>query len=78
MSISSPPNGRMTIPTLPRKNEELVLSAETRADAMVPASPEPLLEVRGLHKHFGGVRAVDDVSLTLLPGQTIGVIGPNG
>jgi branched-chain amino acid transport system ATP-binding protein len=37
-----------------------------------------VLEVRGLSKRFGGILAVDDVSLTVLPGQTVSVIGPNG
>ncbi|MDP9364338.1 MAG: ABC transporter ATP-binding protein, partial [Chloroflexota bacterium] len=37
-----------------------------------------MLEVRDLRKRFGGVRAVDGVSLRVLPGQTVSVIGPNG
>jgi branched-chain amino acid transport system ATP-binding protein len=37
-----------------------------------------LLEVRGVHKHFGGVHAVNDVSLDLDAGQILGLIGPNG
>ncbi|HEY1454875.1 MAG TPA: ABC transporter ATP-binding protein [Candidatus Dormibacteraeota bacterium] len=41
-----------------------------------PASP--LLEVRGLVKHFGGVRAVDGVSFTVARGAITGLIGPNG
>ncbi|MEA2526871.1 MAG: branched-chain amino acid transport system ATP-binding protein livF [Thermomicrobiales bacterium] len=38
----------------------------------------PVLEVRNLSKRFGGVWAVDDVSLSVLPGQTVSIIGPNG
>jgi branched-chain amino acid transport system ATP-binding protein len=38
----------------------------------------PLLEVRGLKRHFGGVQAVDGVDLTLEPGEILSVIGPNG
>ena len=38
----------------------------------------PLLEVREVSKHFGGVRALDDVSLDLAAGGIIGLIGPNG
>lgn len=38
----------------------------------------PLLEVRGLVKHFGGVVALNRVALDLEPGTVLGVIGPNG
>ena len=38
----------------------------------------PLLEARGLVRAFGGVRAVDDMSLRLGAGEILGVIGPNG
>jgi len=37
-----------------------------------------LLEADGLSRHFGGLKAVDGVSLTLEPGTVIGLIGPNG
>ncbi|WP_299733028.1 ABC transporter ATP-binding protein [uncultured Tateyamaria sp.] len=39
---------------------------------------EPLLQIKGLHKSFGALRATDDVSLTLLPGEIHALIGPNG
>lgn len=39
---------------------------------------EPLLVAKGLHKHFGGAVAVDDVSLTLSPGEVHAVVGENG
>jgi branched-chain amino acid transport system ATP-binding protein len=42
----------------------------------VPA--EVLLEVRGVRKAFGGVRAVDGVSLALPRGEIRALIGPNG
>jgi branched-chain amino acid transport system ATP-binding protein len=37
-----------------------------------------LLETRGLTKHFGGVRAVSNLDLTLAEGEVLGLIGPNG
>ncbi|HEV8306674.1 MAG TPA: ABC transporter ATP-binding protein [Methylomirabilota bacterium] len=37
-----------------------------------------LLEVQHLAKRFGGVRALDDVSLEVQAGQIVGLIGPNG
>jgi branched-chain amino acid transport system ATP-binding protein len=36
------------------------------------------LAVSGVSKHFGGVRAVEDVSLSVEPGSLISIIGPNG
>ena len=38
----------------------------------------PLLQVEGVSVRFGGVRALDDVSLTLAEGEICGLIGPNG
>ncbi|HEX3178639.1 MAG TPA: ABC transporter ATP-binding protein [Methylomirabilota bacterium] len=38
----------------------------------------PLLEIARVRKHFGGVTAVNDVSLALEPGRIYGLIGPNG
>ena len=38
----------------------------------------PLIELRGIHKSFGGVRAVEDVSLALYPGEVVAVLGHNG
>jgi branched-chain amino acid transport system ATP-binding protein len=37
-----------------------------------------LLEVAGVGKSFGGVRALHDVSFTLDEGELVGVMGPNG
>lgn len=37
-----------------------------------------MLELDHLSKHFGGVRAVDDVSLRVNRGEIFGLIGPNG
>jgi branched-chain amino acid transport system ATP-binding protein len=37
-----------------------------------------LLEITGLCKHFGGLRAVNEVSFTVGTGEILGLIGPNG
>ena len=37
-----------------------------------------MLELRALTKHFGGVRAVDGLDITVEQGQIFGLIGPNG
>lgn len=39
---------------------------------------DPLLRVDGLTKIFGGLTAIDQVSLNVLPGEVLGLIGPNG
>ncbi|MFK5688294.1 ABC transporter ATP-binding protein [Ornithinimicrobium sp. LYQ92] len=38
----------------------------------------PALEARGLVRRFGTVTAVDDVSLSIGAGETVGLLGPNG
>jgi branched-chain amino acid transport system permease protein len=43
-----------------------------------PANNKPLLELRKLRRYFGGVKAVDDISMTVKSGQIHGLIGPNG
>jgi len=39
---------------------------------------EPILELKNLTKTFGALRATDDVSLDLRPGEIHALIGPNG
>ena len=39
---------------------------------------EPLLRIEGLTRRFGGVVAVDNISLAIPPGEIVGLIGPNG
>ncbi|MGD0883371.1 MAG: ABC transporter ATP-binding protein [Thermodesulfovibrionales bacterium] len=37
-----------------------------------------LLEVRGLTKHFGGIKAIEDASFKIKEGSIVSIIGPNG
>jgi inositol transport system ATP-binding protein len=39
---------------------------------------DPLLEVKGICKAFPGVRALDDVSLSIRAGEIVGLLGENG
>lgn len=43
-----------------------------------PAAAPPLLELRGVSKHFGGVKALSDVNLQIRPGEVVGLVGDNG
>lgn len=46
---------------------------------MSSAAPAaPALRIQGLSKSFGGVRALDGVDLTVLPGEVHGLLGENG
>jgi ABC-type sugar transport system ATPase subunit len=38
----------------------------------------PLLETRGISKHYGMIRACEDISLTLGHGEVVAVVGDNG
>ena len=42
------------------------------------ASSTPVLKVQGVSKRFGGLQALSDVGVTIMPGQVYGLIGPNG
>lgn len=42
------------------------------------AGPQPAIEVRNLHRHFGALKAVDGVTFTVDPGKVVGFVGANG
>jgi len=50
-----------------------VLSSNRSDDDAVPA-----IEVRNLSKVFGGLKAVDNLSFKVMPGQVVGFVGANG
>ena len=60
-----PPEGRMTA---------------MAQDAPVPAADRgtPLVEMRDIRVAFGGVHAVDGVTIDLYPGEVVGLVGGNG
>ncbi len=54
-----------------------IAAAVKRDPAEIAAGPL-VLELGGLVKRFGGIRAVDDTSFLLREGEILGLIGPNG
>ena len=58
-------------PALPATRPAEVAATEVRLGG-------PMLEVRGISKTYGGLKAVQDVSFDVLQGEILGVIGPNG
>lgn len=63
----------------------LIRAGSKRYDAEPHPSPKlpaeesgALLEIRDLAKRFGGLRAVDGLSLSIPAGRVTGIIGPNG
>jgi simple sugar transport system ATP-binding protein len=38
----------------------------------------PVLELNNISRHFGAIQAVNDVSLTIEPGEVVGLMGDNG
>jgi branched-chain amino acid transport system permease protein len=53
-------------------------ASTVKAEATRRADGKPVLELAGISRSFGRIVAVDDVSLTVGPGEIVGVIGPNG
>ncbi|MEU6082753.1 amino acid ABC transporter ATP-binding protein [Streptomyces sp. NPDC047108] len=46
--------------------------------AVTAASSDPLIELRGVNKHFGSLHVLKDIDLTVGRGEVLVVIGPSG
>lgn len=58
-------------------SSQMTTTNDERAGGGV-AAPEALLELRGISKSYGQVRALHDVSFTIGRGETVGLFGDNG
>jgi branched-chain amino acid transport system permease protein len=73
-------------PAEPAAVEPAAGASSTIAPApRAPAAPDPartapavLIECRNVARYFGGVRALEDVSLRICEGEIVGLVGPNG
>jgi len=54
------------------------MKLQTKQNKREISNDENILEITNLTKDFGGLRAVDDVHLTVKRGELRGLIGPNG
>jgi len=62
-----------------RRRPPVVEAAPAERDlALANTAGAPVIAVRGLTKNFGGIRALNDVSLAVKAGTVHGLIGPNG
>jgi ABC-type sugar transport system ATPase subunit len=52
--------------------------AATSNDSVRPREQEPLLELRGIGKNFGPVRALTDINLDIPAGKVTAIVGDNG
>jgi len=55
----------------------MALAEHAQTPAVAPQRI-PLVELRNIRVSFGGVRAVDGVTIDLYPGEVVGVVGGNG
>jgi branched-chain amino acid transport system ATP-binding protein len=63
---------------VPRDDAANVMASEARPSKGLRMSLQTVLQVSGLAKHFGGVRALDGVDFSVTAGQCVALIGPNG
>jgi NitT/TauT family transport system ATP-binding protein len=51
---------------------------EPEAPRWAAATPPPKIRIRNLHKHFGPLHAIDDVSVEIAEGTFFVIVGPSG
>jgi ABC-type branched-subunit amino acid transport system ATPase component/ABC-type branched-subunit amino acid transport system permease subunit len=73
---------RQRVSAKPEANTTSPASAPQEPVGMLVSNADPgtgpLLEVEEISRSFGGLRAVEGVSLAAFPGRVLGIIGPNG
>jgi ABC-2 type transport system ATP-binding protein len=59
-------------------NQPSTLSSGLSGEVVTDPSGAAAIALRDVHKHFGAVRAVDGIDLTIEPGEIVAFLGPNG
>jgi len=81
VALSTPaPAGLMPTPAVAAAtgSAPVVSAVSAPSESPPPPSREPLLVVDSVTMLFAGLKAVDDASLEVYPGEILGLIGPNG
>jgi ABC-type sugar transport system ATPase subunit len=55
-----------------------MIQQKQKTEGHQPNQAKPLVSLRGIHKSFGGVKALTDVSLDIHAGEILGLVGDNG
>jgi glutamate transport system ATP-binding protein len=55
-----------------------LLQRDGRSDDRQPGTTRPMVRMRAVDKHFGALHVLSDISLDVLPGQVVVVLGPSG
>jgi branched-chain amino acid transport system permease protein len=75
---------RAAVKALTYEQQHAMPSRNAAAAGLVPLHRrtidpgKPLLEIKGLAKSFGGIKAVNRIDLDVMPGAIVAIIGPNG
>jgi ABC-type branched-subunit amino acid transport system ATPase component/ABC-type branched-subunit amino acid transport system permease subunit len=66
----------------PARRQDIAVSGmppvAATASSLTRTGSEPVLEIKGLSKSYSGVKALRDISLSVVPGTVHALIGPNG